>query len=258
MAGIHEGHRERLRNKLKRYGFDCLEDHEKLEYLLFSFIPRRDTNPIAHELIATFGSFKKVLDADVDSLAEVKGMTENAALFLHMLPETFSAYLLSEKEQKFSSPARCAEIVIGRIGNKREEHFLTLYLDDECRVIRTDLSSSKKNRMVEIDREELVASAVRHRAKYVVIGHNHPNGNVAPSPADVEATNRLVQALGMVGIKLADHVIVSGGEYYSMKENGKLVEAVDLKGSLNQFAQSLVRRENDIGRILRRKEEDLS
>ena len=257
MAGIHDGPRARLRNKLKKYGFDCLEDHEKLEYLLFSFIPRRDTNPIAHELIATFGSFRKVLDADVEALASVKGMSENAALFLHLLPQTFSAYLLSEKEQRFTSPERCAELVIAHIGMKKEEHFLTIYLDEECRVIRIDLSSSHKNRTVEIDREKLVSDAVRYRAKYVVIGHNHPNGNVSPSPADVESTNRIVQALGMVGIKLADHVIVSGSEYYSMRKSGDLVEAVDLKGSLNQFAQSLIRRENDVDRILHPKGEDL-
>ena len=135
--GIHDGHRERLRNKIRNYGFECLEDHEKLEYLLFPFVPRRDTNPIAHELIRTFGSYKEVLEAETDLLASVAGMTENAALFLHTLPDAFSAYLTSDKSKQLTSPSACAEVVTARIGRKKTEHFLVLYLDDACRVMKS-------------------------------------------------------------------------------------------------------------------------
>ena len=79
--GIHDGHRERLRSRVEKYGLESLEDHEKLEFLLFSFIPRRDTNPIAHELLSTFGSLRGVLDSEPEQLASIKGMTQNAALF---------------------------------------------------------------------------------------------------------------------------------------------------------------------------------
>lgn len=251
MAGIHDGHRERLRNKIRKFGFECLEDHEKLEYLLFSFIPRRDTNAIAHELIATFGSYKKVLDAEPELLASVKGMTENAALFLHLLPDAFSTYLLADKETKLTGPIPCAQEVIARIGRKREEYFLVLYLDESCGIIKAETTTSSSRKSVRINRDKLVAAAVQCRAQYVVLGHNHPNGDLTPSEEDIDATNRVGQALGMVGIKLGDHVIVCGEEYYSMKLHGELVDPVNLNDSLNQFAQSLIRRENDINRLKR-------
>ena len=249
MASVHDGHRERLRKRIAKYGFESLEDHEKLEYLLYSFIPRRDTNPIAHELIYTFGSYKKVLDADVDQLSSVKGMTENAALFLHALPDAFSAYLLSEKEKKLSSIEDCANYLIARIGRRKEEYFVILYLNDIGELIKADESTTSDRRSVMIERDKLVATAAQCRAKTVVVGHNHPSGELAPSDADIESTNKLIQALGMVGIGLGDHLIVSFNGYYSMKLHNHLVEPVNLNGSLTQFAQSLVRRENDVERL---------
>ena len=248
--GIHDGHRDRLRNKIRRFGFECLEDHEKLEYLLFSFVPRRDTNSIAHELLLTFGSYKKVLDADPELLASVKGMTENAALFLHLLPEAFSAYLLSEKEEaSLMSPAACAEAVIGRIGRKKEEHFLILYLSESGKILKSEVFSHGQRRAVTIDRDKLVATAAKCRATYVVLGHNHPNGSLAPSDADIDSTNRIAQALGMAGIKLADHLIVSEYEYHSMRREGEIVDAVDLSRPISEFAEDLLRRESDVTRI---------
>ncbi len=248
---MHDGHRERLRNKIRKSGFECLEDHEKLEYLLFSFIPRRDTNAIAHALIDTFGSYKKVLNAEVALLAQVKGMTENAALFLHLLPEAFSAYLVPEKDAQLTNTLPCAELISARIGRMREEHYIVLYLDDACRLIKTDVRTSDERKKVLLNRDALVANAVQCRARYVVLGHNHPHGALLPSEQDIEATNRIAQALGLVGIKLGDHIIVSEYDYYSMKEHGEIVEAVSLNGSFTHFAENLIRRENDVAEIKR-------
>lgn len=250
MAGLHDGHRERLRNKIRKFGFECLEDHEKLEYLLFSFVPRRDTNAIAHELLLTFGSYKKVLDADPEMLVSVKGMTENAALFLHLLPEAFSAYLLSEKESAcLTNPVVCAEAAIARIGRKQEECLLVFYLSETGKVLKTEVTTSGGRHSVSFDRDKLVATAVKCRATYVVLGHNHPNGSLSPSDADIDSTNRIAQALGMSGVKLADHLIVSEYEYHSMRTAGEIVDAVDLSRPIAEFAEDLLRREAVVGRI---------
>ena len=248
MAGVHDGHRERLRNRIKRYGFESLEEHEKLEYLLYPFIPRRDTNPIAHDLLSTFGSFKKVLDADMADLVEIKGMTENAALYLHSLPDVMSAYMLSEKEKRLLGPAECAEYYIARIGRKKEEHSLVVYLDDGGHILKSEEYGGSR-RSVGVNRDKIVQNAVKSGAKYVVLGHNHPNGQLEPSDADIDATNRIAQALGVVNIKLGDHLIVSECGYYSMQARGDIVDPIDLNGSVYQFAEKLVRRENDINRL---------
>ena len=71
---LHKNHRERVLEKFRRFGLDTFADHEVLELLLFFAIPRVDTNPIAHRLMARFGSLHAVLEAPAEQLCEVEGI----------------------------------------------------------------------------------------------------------------------------------------------------------------------------------------
>ena len=81
---IHDGHRQRLKDRFREEGLDHFQEHEVLELLLFYCIPRKDTNPIAHALIDRFGSLSQVLEAPPEELAKVPGMGESAAVFLNL------------------------------------------------------------------------------------------------------------------------------------------------------------------------------
>ena len=74
VMSIHAGHRERIRERLRTAGLNAFSEHEVLELLLTFAIPRQDTNPLAHDLINTFGSLSAVLDADESELLRVKGV----------------------------------------------------------------------------------------------------------------------------------------------------------------------------------------
>ena len=65
---LHQNHRERVMEKFRRFGLDVFSDHEVLELLLIFSIPRVDTNPTAHRLLARFGSLHAVLEAPVEQL----------------------------------------------------------------------------------------------------------------------------------------------------------------------------------------------
>ena len=83
---LHEGHREALRNRFMREGgFEHFEDHQILELLLFYANARQDTNPLAHELLDTFGSLKGVLEARPEMLTAVKGIGPQAATLISMV-----------------------------------------------------------------------------------------------------------------------------------------------------------------------------
>ena len=99
---MHEGHRDRMRERILLSGIESLQPHEVLEYLLYHAIPRKDTNGIAHELISKFGSFNGVLNADYDALLDVNGMTANAALLLTSLKGVFRMYASGDKKGKSS------------------------------------------------------------------------------------------------------------------------------------------------------------
>ena len=82
--GIHDGHREKMRKRFLNGGLEHFADHEALELLLFYAIPRRDVNPIAHELMNRYGSLSAVLAAPVEDLQKVDGIGESAAILLKL------------------------------------------------------------------------------------------------------------------------------------------------------------------------------
>ena len=78
--GVHDGHRERLKERFIEHGLTSFNELNALEMLLFYAIPRKDTNPIAHALLDRFGSLNAVFDASVRELCEVEGIGQNAAV----------------------------------------------------------------------------------------------------------------------------------------------------------------------------------
>ena len=90
--GVHDGHRRRMRERFRREGLDGFADHEVLELVLFDCIPNGNVNPLAHELLDTFGSLHGVLEARMDQLLAVKGVGERTAAHLATLLPLFRRY----------------------------------------------------------------------------------------------------------------------------------------------------------------------
>ena len=99
-GNIHDGHRDRMRKRFLKSGFDAFAPHEKVEFLLFACKTRGDTNPLAHELIRRFGSFSGVLDAPYEELLDVPGMGPVAAAFFKMLPQAFRCYEMDRESNR--------------------------------------------------------------------------------------------------------------------------------------------------------------
>ena len=90
--GLHDGHRNRLKNRFLNEGLTNFEDHNVLELLLFYSIPRSDTNEIAHELLNKFGSLHGVFEAGMEDLMSVNGISRHSAVLIKMIPELFVVY----------------------------------------------------------------------------------------------------------------------------------------------------------------------
>ena len=95
---LHANHRQRLREKYVRDEASMC-DHEMLELFLFDIIPRRNTNPIAHELINKFGSLLGVFTASKKDLMTVNGIGERAATYIIDAYETTRAELNEKLER---------------------------------------------------------------------------------------------------------------------------------------------------------------
>ncbi|NLW78431.1 MAG: DNA repair protein RadC [Ruminococcaceae bacterium] len=221
--GVHDGHRDRLRDRFLKYGLSSFEEHNALELLLFYAIPRSDTNELAHRLIDQFGSFSAVMDAPLEELMQVKGMGYKSAVLIKTVPE-MGAYYLDNKTRPgiiLDSTEAAGKFFIPKfVGKVREEVYLAA-LDDKRKVLRcVRLSEEGIVNAVRITIKRIVTEAVNANATSVVMAHNHPGGVALPSISDKQITYQAYQALHYISVQLIDHIIVADDDFVSMADSG--------------------------------------
>lgn len=227
--GIHDGHRERMRQRFLRYGLDSFEDHNVLELLLFYAVPRKDTNELAHRLLETFGSLDKVMEASQEALMAVPGMGESAAALLRLIPAAGQRYLMAKQEtgSVLNNSTKTGNYLLPRFLSATEEMAYILCLDGKMAVLDCVRLGEGSISSVCLNVRTVVQVALDKRAACVILAHNHVSGVALPSAEDREATRRIQRALETVGICLLDHIIVADGDFVSMSDSGMLEQMQD-------------------------------
>lgn len=223
--GIHDGHRQRLRDKYANAGLERFEDHEVLELLLFYSIPYRDTNEIAHNLINHFGSIGGVFSASVNELTKVKGITQNSAVLISMIPKIMVRVKIKGAsdialDSVPTLTAYCKSLFLGEV----VESLKVICLDQRLKVLGCETISGGTTGTIEFSARKIIETAFKYKSDIIALAHNHPRGETSPSQADIAATNSLKTTLSAVGIKLLDHIIVADGDALSMKGEGILFD----------------------------------
>ena len=218
---IHDGHRQRLKDRFLREGLDGFTDVQVLELLLFYVIPRKDTNPIAHALLERFGSLARVLDASVVKLTEVDGISENGATFLKLVREIERRYALSQGEEIILNTIDdCCEYLTHFFKGKRNETVFLLSLDAKLKLLSCREVGEGSVNYASVPIRRCVEMALEDGATSVILAHNHPSGLAVPSNDDIATTRRLAMALSAVEIQLVDHIVVADDDYVSMVQSG--------------------------------------
>ena len=218
---IHDGHRQRLKDRFLREGLDGFTDIQVLELLLFYVVPRKDTNPIAHDLLDRFGSLARVLDAPVIRLTEVNGISENGATFLKLVREIERRYALSQGEEIILNTIEdCCEYLTRFFKSKRNETVFLLSLDAKLKLLSCREVGEGSVNYASVPIRRCVEMALEDGATSVILAHNHPSGLAVPSTDDVVTTRRLAMALSAVEIQLVDHIVVADDDYVSMIQSG--------------------------------------
>lgn len=227
---IHDGHRERMKERFAEYGLESFNELNTLELLLFYAIPRRDTNELAHALLDRFGSLAGVFDASVRELESVSGVGHNTALLIRLIPEINKRCAVSRTRDitVFDRPGVSGRYLTARLGAEKAEKALLLCLDPKKQLISCTEISSGVVDSVSINVRQIVEIALKNRASSVILAHNHPSGNPAPSRDDELLTRRIRDALQLVEIRLDDHIIVGGQGWFSFTESGLLLYPVSI------------------------------
>ena len=219
---VHDGHRERLKERFRSEGLDGFTEVQVLELLLFYSVPRKDTNEIAHALLEKFGTLAQVVDANPADLEQVPGMGSSSARFLKLLSAAGRRYQISRTESAtiLRTLEQCGAYLQPRFFGRKHEAVFLLCLDAKCKVLACKQVGEGSVNSAGVPIRRIVETALSANATMVVLAHNHPSGLALPSADDIQTTKRLAVALDTVEITLIDHLVFSDDDYVSMAQSG--------------------------------------
>ncbi len=216
------GHRERLRERFSRSGFEGFHDYEVLELLLTYAIPRVDVKPIAKRLLKVFGTLAGVFDAPLAELKQIEGMGERGAVFLTLVRQVEVRYLASDLPGKsvFDRPEKVKAHLRLLVQGRGMECFGAIFTDQQNRHVATQILFQGTVDRAAVYPRNLMKRALELDAKGMIIFHNHPGGTPRASDEDIQLTRRMAEAGAPLDIKVLDHFLIAGTEVISFKENG--------------------------------------
>ena len=220
----HDGHRKRLKERYEATGADGFSDHEILELLLGYALAQKDTNPLAHQLVDTFGNLQGVLDADKEELLKQEQMGDHATFLLKFMPCIVRRYCEQKTADilRLLEPQELIDFFLARMIDRKQECVMAAFLDGGKRLLSCKVLYEGNAHMVEVNNERILKEAIRINSKYVILAHNHFT-NCTPSIQDVGTSQAVQKKLLTFGITLLDHIVICGGQGSSMVETGHFI-----------------------------------
>jgi len=194
-----------------------LHDYEIVELLLTLGTPRKDCKQQAKALMKKFKTLRGVIDAGKEELCEIKGVGPKNIFGIRFVREISEKYLEDRiiKQEIYRTPQDVFNYLYVSMRGLKKEVFKTLFLDVKNRLIATEKMFKGTVSSSVVYPREIVKRAIKKDASSVILVHNHPSGDPAPSPEDKRITRDVVDALEAVDIKVLDHIIIGDNRYFS-------------------------------------------
>lgn len=191
---------------------------EVLEFLLYPYVPRKDTVPIAQSLLAEFGNLEHIFEASPDALAEIKGVTPFASLFISSIKDILARAGTEQftKDVQITNYESACEYLLSYIGNETKEKLVALFFGAKGQLLSAKCVSEGNSGETKLNLPKITTIAVNLGATSMIVSHNHPSGDLTPSLEDISCTEMLDETLRAMGIRLWDHIIVGGGKCASI------------------------------------------
>jgi DNA repair protein RadC len=225
----------RPREKLLQRGASALSDVELLAILLRTGIQGKGVLQMADELLHInapqsgepgqgFDGIAGLLNATAKDLQKVKGLGPAKRAELLAVLELARRAMAQQMQERtvFADPGALKEYLKLHLANRDHEVFAVLFLDVQNRLLAMEELFRGTLSQTSVYPREVVVRALHHQAAAVVLAHNHPSGTVQPSRADEALTHTLRSALGLIDVRVLDHLIVAPGMALSMAEAGLL------------------------------------
>ncbi len=210
--------KDRPREKLLKKGAAALSDQELLAILLGGGNQKNDVLSLSRKIIQIID--KKGLDFKAKDIIEIDGIGEAKATAISAAFE-FVRRRIKPEGLKIKFPADILPM-IQHYGDRKQEHFLCISINGANEVMNVRVVTIGLVNKSQVHPREVFADVIAERASAVIIAHNHPVGDLIPSPEDISVTKKIKEAASVLGIALLDHIIFNTKGYYSFVENDAL------------------------------------
>jgi len=215
---------DRPRERMLRYGPSHLSNQEILAILIGSGTKDESVMSVANFVLMHFDGLQLLRDATIEELISIKGIgTAKGLIILSAieLGKRMNEYKPNEK-YVIRSPEDGADYVMEEMRYLKQEHFVVLFLNTKNQIIHQQTIFIGSLNASIVHPREVYREAVKRSAASIIVAHNHPSGDPAPSQEDIQVTKRLVNSGKIIGIELLDHLIIGDRKFVSLKEKGYL------------------------------------
>ena len=218
--GIHKDHRKRLKDGILKNGLSAYNDIQVLEWVLMYTIPYKDTNPLAHHLLDTFGSIAGVLEAGYQNLLLIPGVGKETALYLSTFPQLVERYMNSKNVSNIllNTDVKIIKHFKKVIPITNVEKLYIATLNTSGRLASMFTVDGYDDTKIVVDVVELLKNIVLTKMPNVVFMHTHPYGDVAPSKEDEIFTREMITRCHQLGIRVVGHFIFNEFGCHSMRD----------------------------------------
>lgn len=213
---------ERPRERLISSGVETLSNEELLAIIFKTGTHGNSAKDLGNKLLSDIGNIKKLNDINFQYLNKFKGIGKSKACDLIAsieLGKRINREVDTIKNVKLTSCEIVYKFYKEKLGDKKQEYFYAVYLDNNKKIIDDKLLFIGTVNYSLVHPREIFKEAYLLGASAIICVHNHPGGNPMPSKQDYEITNTIVEAGKLLGIKVVDHVIICKNKYYSFLEN---------------------------------------
>ena len=224
--------RQRLRQCLIRAGAENLPDYELLQVMLFTSNPHTDVESLVGELLDRFGSLAEVMSADTEALAAA-GLSLAAIAGVKFVREVALRFLRAELHQRpvVGSWDKLIDYCSAQIAYSKVEEFHVLFLDRKNALIKDERQQRGTIDHTPVYTREVIKRTLELGASALILVHNHPSGDPAPSAADIAVTEHIIKAAAPLGIMVHDHLIIGRGGHTSLRDLGLLRREAESTGT---------------------------
>lgn len=224
--------RQRLRQCLIKAGAENLPDYELLQVMLFTSNPHTDVESLVGELLDRFGSLAEVMSADTEALAAA-GLSLPAIAGVKFVREVALRFLRADLHQRpvVGSWDKLIDYCSAQIAYNKVEEFHVLFLDRKNALIKDERQQRGTIDHTPVYTREVIKRTLELGASALILVHNHPSGDPAPSAADIAVTQDIIKAAAPLGIVVHDHLIIGRGGHTSLRELGLLRPEAESTGA---------------------------